>query len=72
MTEVWKWEAGERTRPLTKEELRDQIEMMLAEWVDAHQGHDSGTDEAASAITDIADTFADAIDEFEVFKRAKV
>lgn len=61
--DVMKWEAGERTRPLTKEEFREQLEETIAQWVDAHEGLDSGDPDAQCVISDIGDEFEERADE---------
>lgn len=58
----FKWESGERVRPLTKTEVREAVEEFLAQWVDAHADHDSGTDDAESAILDIGEELENSLD----------
>ncbi len=59
----FKWNAGERTRPLTKTEVREAVEEFLAQWVDAHPDHDSGTDGAQSLLVDIGEALEESLDE---------
>lgn len=39
--DIHKWENGERIRPLTASEMRDQWEETVCQWIDAHEGLDS-------------------------------
>lgn len=62
MYDGFKWEAGERVRPLNKGEVREAVEELLAQWVDAHADHDSGTDGAETAILDIGEELENSLD----------
>lgn len=62
MNDGFKWEGGERVRPLNKAEVREAVEEFLAQWIDAHPGHDSGTESAESTLLDIGQDLEEALD----------
>lgn len=55
MTEGMKWENGEPKRPLSGCEVRAAIEELLAQWVDAHPNHESGTPDAQNILYEIGE-----------------
>ena len=60
--DVFKREGGEAIRPLTASELRDQFEITVAQWIDAHEGHDSEK-EADGMIVDIGEELEERLKE---------
>lgn len=55
MSDGMKWEGGQPTRPLSVREVREAIEEMLAQWIDAHPDHDSGNGDAQDTLCEIGD-----------------
>ena len=68
--DVMKWEGGEPKRPLTRAEFREQLEITLAQWVDAHRGHDSGFGDTETLISDIGEEVETSMD--DLFEESSV
>lgn len=61
--DVYMWERGERVRPLDKGEMRQKLEALLAQWVDAHPGGDSGTPAAQGMLQDLGEEIEMRLDD---------